>query len=173
MSLAEQLQRASLAEFEDRRMFRDVALSAPVGSPSSAALDVQEGAIDYAHISPAEWPWRNFQPIETACKTTGLVPMQSRGFHITMDALQATRDEIQEAIFLTNMYRSLLENRRVGGGKNSQHLIACAADIVLGGRNIVEFEAILRKNGFNGIGRYPSRGFIHADTRAKRATWNG
>jgi len=90
-----------------------------------------------------------------------------------MDALQAVRDETQEPIFLTNMYRTDLENRRVGGGRNSQHLIGRAGDIVLAGRDINEYEAILRAHGFNGIGRYPGRGFIHADTRSKRATWDG
>jgi uncharacterized protein YcbK (DUF882 family) len=45
------------------------------------------------------------------------------------DDLQVIRDEINKPIKITNAYRCKSHNAKVGGTKNSQHLLGKAADL--------------------------------------------
>lgn len=155
-------------------MFRGKPLLEMDGPPNAFAALVEEFAVRFDDIAPSEWRWPNFTPVEVACKVTGLVPLQVARFHSTMDALQRCRDQLQEPLFLLSMYRTPAHNRRVGGVINSQHLVGGAGDIVVSPHGLRRLDRIARLQGFTGIGRYPSRGFIHADTRPGRhATWGG
>lgn len=89
--------------------------------------------------------------------------------------LQVLRDSLKKPISITSGYRSPAHNARVGGVKNSQHVLGKAADIVIPGLRPVEvaakIEALIKegkmKNG--GVGIYPT--FVHYDVRDNPARW--
>ena len=172
MSLADALKNAKPHKADDRRVFQyaGVVVTAPA---METPANVLYNSIRFDEIKMKDWPWRYFKPVEVMCKTTLMVPVHSLGFHKTMDMLDAMRKEDGAPMVLTNMYRSPKENKRVGGTTASQHMLGRAADIVLGGRSMESVEALARKHGARGIGRYPNNGFIHVDLRVgRRATWN-
>lgn len=174
MSISDAVRSADLKLISSDRRTYEAELSLERFDNYKTPAEVMEQSVRYDAIAPGTWPWKNFSPVEVMCKTTLLVPLGVIGFHETMNMLQAVRDEEQRPLVLTSMYRTRKENTRVGGGSKSQHLIGRASDIVVADRNAAEFEALLRKHGATGIGRYAKRGFIHADTRTGRpATWNG
>lgn len=95
--------------------------------------------------------------------------------------LQILRDHIEviegreHPIIINSGYRSKSHNRKVGGSKNSQHLLGKAADIVVGRltplrvSRIIE-ELIMRgKMKQGGIGIYET--FVHYDIRGTKARW--
>jgi uncharacterized protein YcbK (DUF882 family) len=85
--------------------------------------------------------------------------------------LQPLRDILGEPIHIHSGYRTVAHNKAVGGAKNSQHLVAKAADITVKSKTPKQLAAIIEKK-FNpkGMGIYP--GFIHVDVRTgKRARW--
>ena len=49
--------------------------------------------------------------------------------------LDRVREKIKEPIIVTSGFRSVEVNKKVGGVRNSQHLLGCAADITLKDRN--------------------------------------
>lgn len=130
-------------------------------------------SVHFNNIRPIDWPYRWFLPLEAACKGTGLVPLYSRHFHYTMERLDLLRELDGSPMFLRSMYRTPVHNRNEGGSKGSYHMQGMAADIVLGHRSHDQVAAMAMDLGFNGIGRYPKRGFIHIDTRVRGATWEG
>ena len=89
--------------------------------------------------------------------------------------LQVLRDYFGIPITVNSGYRHEQYNKSVGGAKNSQHLLAKAADIVIAGntpKNVKDaIEKLIKegkmKNG--GIGLY-SR-FVHYDFRNTPARW--
>lgn len=91
--------------------------------------------------------------------------------------LQALRDEIREPISIISGYRSPAHNRKIKGAKNSQHMKATAADIVVKGltpkKLADKIEALIKSGKMHngGLGRYAT--FTHYDVRAKRARWRG
>lgn len=127
----------------------------------------------FDEVSPADWPYKYFTPVEVACKGTGLVPIHSANFRYTMERLDLLRELDGNPMFLTSMYRSPQWNKQVGGGPRSYHMQGMAADIVLGGRSHERLARMAADIGFNGIGEYPKNGFIHIDTRVRSATWKG
>lgn len=166
--------KAKLAEIEDRRDLKP--RIQPMLAPDMPRRDpppdmIYDMAVRFDDISPSLWPFRYFKPEEVMCKTTGMIP-RFTGFMATMWMLEAIREELGSPIILTSMYRSPAENKRVGGVPNSQHLLGRAADIVIGKRDPALFEALCKKHGATGIGRYKKRGFIHVDTRiGRKANW--
>lgn len=128
---------------------------------------------DIRHISEDVWRewqarWPNFHPNE----------MDSRDWSLkvetdALDQLQAVRTEWGRSMRVLSGYRNPAHNKAVGGAKKSSHLITCAWDIAI--RNPSEgrkLEALARKHGARGIGRYPVSHFIHMDWRkTKPATW--
>lgn len=88
------------------------------------------------------------------------------------------------AIKLISAYRYPSYNKRVGGVRNSRHLIGEAADILIMDVNmdkkytekdkalvyqLLDQKVIGQKGG---IGRYPDRRTIHIDVRGKKARWD-
>jgi len=90
--------------------------------------------------------------------------------------LQILSDHIDnQPIKVLSGYRSPAYNQVVGGAKNSQHLYARAADIIiphLSPKKVHSLISELIKQGLmkdGGLGKYP--GFTHYDVRDYSARW--
>ncbi len=122
---------------------------------------------------------KNFYLSEFACndKDGTPVPVEYRdnAAHLASQ-LQIIRDFFNAKITINSGYRTLAYNTSIGGAKNSQHLTASAADIVVEGHSASEvhfaIEGLIRvgvlRNG--GLGRY--RTFCHYDIGRVRS-WTG
>jgi uncharacterized protein YcbK (DUF882 family) len=106
---------------------------------------------------------KNFSRREFECKC-------GCGFN-TVDAelvkvLQVVRDYFKESITITSACRCEKHNNRVGGGKNSQHKLGRAADIVVSNVSPAEVQEYLdsRYPIKYGLGSYSD--FTHIDTRS-------
>lgn len=110
--------------------------------------------------------WPNFTPHEIACRGTGRLYVDP----VAMDKLQGLRDMLGAAFTPTSAYRSPEHNRAIGGATRSMHLLGIAFDIPLVApmRDMVR---LAQQAGFNAIGRYSSRHFIHVDDRYWEASW--
>lgn len=85
--------------------------------------------------------------------------------------LQKLRDEIGKPIIVTSGYRTKEYNNKIGGAKNSQHMLGKAADIKINGLSPDEIAIIAEKIGFGGIGIYKT--FVHLDVRQIKTRWRG
>jgi len=87
-----------------------------------------------------------------------------------IDGLQIVRDKIGMPVVVVSGYRCHAHNKKVGGVKNSQHLIGRAADIMVYSKTPHRVAKLCQH--FKGVGVYPKLGFVHCDVRAgKRARW--
>lgn len=118
----------------------------------------------------------NFNIVEFQCKDGSPVPLKYLG-NVTKLAknLQVLRDYLGEPIRLNSGYRSPVYNARIGGAKNSQHLLAKAADITVKSKSPKQLAVVIErliaqgKMSQGGIGVYP--GFVHYDCRKTKARW--
>lgn len=88
-----------------------------------------------------------------------------------MDRLQALRTRLGKPMVVNSAYRSPEHNKRVGGAKSSQHLLATAFDVRMENHSPHAFERLARECGFTGFGHYPKSGFMHIDIGPARR-WN-
>ena len=118
----------------------------------------------------------NFRLEEFKCKDGSHVPNEYLTNVIELAKnLQVLRDYIGKPIIINSAYRSPKHNAKVGGAKNSQHLLAKASDLKVSGitpkelANTIEklIEAGKMKQG--GIGVYKT--FTHYDIRGAKARW--
>lgn len=135
----------------------------------------------YKNDLESDWKWKNFKTTEIECKgeTCGCggelwlskynneIPTY---FMESMDALQRLRDAWGKPIMITFAHRCENHNRSVGGAKGSRHM-AIAFDCVVVSSEQSIFAVLAAKCGFNGIGLYPRRSFVHLDMRASDASW--
>jgi uncharacterized protein YcbK (DUF882 family) len=119
---------------------------------------------------------QNFSLQEFACKDGTQVPAELLPNVQKLAAqLQILRDYLGESIHINSGYRSPEHNKKVGGKKASQHLLAKAADITVKSKTPKQLAAIIEKlisDGklkFGGMGVYP--GFVHVDIRNGKARW--
>jgi zinc D-Ala-D-Ala carboxypeptidase len=119
----------------------------------------------WSKVPKSAWRWKSFSPQEIACKGTGSLAINEDA----LDKLQALRDKLGRPLLLTSAYRSPEHNKRVGGAKNSQHMLGIAFDVRMENQDPQKFEAAARAVGFTGFGYYPKQGFMHIDTGAKRS----
>jgi uncharacterized protein YcbK (DUF882 family) len=90
--------------------------------------------------------------------------------------LQVLRDDLKRPITITSGYRSPEHNARVGGVKNSQHVLGTACDIRVAGmttRQLADrIELLISKGDMlqGAIGIYPN--FVHYDIRKNRVRWS-
>lgn len=82
-----------------------------------------------------------------------------------LNKLSVSADEINSA------YRCSEHNAAIGGAKNSQHVLGCAADIDATMRGVDELAEQAEVAGADGIGKYYDDCFVHIDTRGERARW--
>lgn len=90
--------------------------------------------------------------------------------------LQALRDHLGVPIHINSGYRSPEHNKRIGGVKNSQHVLGKAADITVRDTSPSELFGIIElliqqsKMLQGGLGLY--NGFVHYDIRGTKARWD-
>lgn len=91
--------------------------------------------------------------------------------------LQVLRDHIKKPIRVISGYRHPEYNKKIGGAKKSQHMLARAADIKVSGMAPSEVHATILKlikageMKQGGLGKYST--FVHYDTRGTAARWSG
>jgi uncharacterized protein YcbK (DUF882 family) len=73
------------------------------------------------------------------------------------------------ALHVNSGYRNPEYNAKIGGEKNSYHMLGCAADLSVAQYNEEDFQKMykLAKEMFPpGLGYYPQKKFIHIDVRS-------
>lgn len=91
--------------------------------------------------------------------------------------LQVLRDHIGKPIRVISGYRSPKYNKKIGGARRSQHMLAKAGDLVVSGMTPDEVKAAiveLIKEGKmkkGGVGLYTH--FTHYDVRGRNTRWYG
>ena len=89
--------------------------------------------------------------------------------------LQVLRDHINKPITIISGYRTPDYNKKCGGVKRSQHLLAKAADIVVSGMTSLEVrDTVIKlikegKMDSGGVGIYST--FTHYDVRGRNSRW--
>lgn len=96
--------------------------------------------------------------------------------HVMLDRhlvrlLQLLRSKIQAPIWINSGFRCEKENYAVQGTKHSYHLIGLAADIRVPELEVRGLAQAAEEIGFNGIGIYESKGFVHLDIRPSKTIW--
>lgn len=90
--------------------------------------------------------------------------------------LEALRSRLGVAIYVNSGWRTVEHNRRVGGAKDSQHILGKAADIwseIYSPKEIHEMIEQLINAGVmqeGGLGLYKT--FVHYDIRGTKARWD-
>ena len=120
----------------------------------------------------------NFKLSEFKCRDGSDVPdLYMENVQLLAENLQVLRDHIGKPIRVISGYRSPEYNKKIGGAKKSQHMLAKAADIKISGVSPKEVKAIivsLIKEGkmhSGGVGLYTT--FTHYDVRGRNARWYG
>jgi uncharacterized protein YcbK (DUF882 family) len=118
----------------------------------------------------------NFNLEEFNCKDGSLMPNTVMINIIKLAKnLQVLRDYLGASITVNSGYRSPKYNAKIGGVKNSQHLLGNASDLMVKGftpKQVAEAIEKLIKEGKmqeGGIGVYPT--FTHYDIRGTKARW--
>ena len=119
---------------------------------------------------------KNFHIREFYCNDGTRIPKEYIDNVIRLaENLQVLRDLIEKPIRINSAYRHREYNKKVGGAKNSQHLTASAADIVVDGvdpreiADLIESLIFAKKMDEGGLGRYNT--FTHYDVRQYRSRW--
>ena len=119
----------------------------------------------------------HFAAIEFACHHCGKggEKMNPR----LIELLEKLRSNIGgKPLTINSGYRCPVHNANVGGVKNSQHVLANAADVAVpAGMSFNDFKYYVDQLPFDGIGLYPGSYFMHVDVRnggiGSKIYWNG
>lgn len=120
------------------------------------------------HFSLREFASRDGVPVPAQYRTNVLALARN---------LEILRSHLQAPIRITSGYRSPDHNRRVGGARQSQHLLAKAADMQIEGYTPAQvycaIEQLIKtgKMAQGGMGLYPT--FVHYDIRGRQVRWLG
>lgn len=121
---------------------------------------------------------KNFNIDEFKCKDGTSVPNEYlSNVELLAKNLQVLRDKVGLPIIIISGYRSPEYNKKIGGAKRSQHMLAKAADIIIKGMSSTEVKNViisLIKSGEmhpGGIGLYQT--FTHYDVRGQNRRWYG
>lgn len=120
---------------------------------------------------------RNFKLSEFECKSGAIMPdtvlMEVKKL---ANQLQIIRDFIQQPIYINSGYRCKEHNAKIGGVKNSKHILGQAADMRVDNVSPADlYEAIENLIKFNhifegGLGVYQT--FTHYDIKLTRSRWD-
>ena len=120
----------------------------------------------------------NFSLWEFKCRDGTVVPEEYMdNVQELADNLQVLREHIGKPITVISGYRSPKYNRKIGGARRSQHLLASAGDLIVKGMTPDEVKAEivqLIKEGKmkkGGVGLYTY--FTHYDVRGFNRRWYG
>ncbi len=120
----------------------------------------------------------NFGLSEFSCRDGSEVPEELLdNVQLLADNLQVLREHLGKPIRVISGYRSPKYNRKIGGARRSQHMLAKAADIKVAGMSPAEVKAVivsLIEDGSmkpGGVGLYTT--FTHYDVRGRNARWYG
>lgn len=108
----------------------------------------------------------NFKVKEFACKDGSdkvLVDTE------LVELLQKIRNHFNKSVKITSGFRTTTHNKKVGGTKNSYHLVGMASDIQVSGVHPILVAMYAEKLNAGGIGVYSN--FVHVDTRDKKSRW--
>ena len=120
----------------------------------------------------------NFSLHEFRCRDGSDVPEEYMdNVRELAENLQILRDYIQKPITFISGYRSLAYNKKIGGARRSQHLLAKAGDLIVKDMTPDEVKSAivhLIKEGKmkkGGVGLYTH--FTHYDVRGFNRRWYG
>lgn len=119
----------------------------------------------------------NFSLSEFASRGTPVPEPYLSNVKRLAENLQVLRNYLGKPIQINSAYRTLAHNTSVNGAKNSQHLVAKAADITVKGLKPNEVycavETLIAQGQMQqgGLGLYPT--FVHYDVRDTRNRWQG
>ena len=118
----------------------------------------------------------NFSKSEFDCKCGCVMPddvlenIKELAYH-----LQRLRDKLDKPIKINSAYRCVNHNRKIGGAKNSQHILGNASDIVVKDMKPIEVfnfvDKLQRLNMFKLGGLKAYNTFTHLDIRGSIARW--
>lgn len=111
---------------------------------------------------------KNFHRAEVTCKCgCGQDTIDAE----VMNVVQDVRDHFNAPVTITSGNRCFVYNFKVGGSKDSQHLLSKALDFKVRGFTSLQVLAYLETKypGQYGIGIYET--FIHVDVREFKARW--
>lgn len=117
-----------------------------------------------------DWTAEHFSPHEFASKGNGKVHVSRR----MIDALDQVREAVGHPLRITSGYRDPQQNRRVGGARQSRHMVGDAVDIDITGLSDTQRYFLmwhLLAQGFTSFGSY-EKSFIHADMRPLARVWH-
>ena len=119
---------------------------------------------------------RNFSKSEFDCKCGCVMPddvlenIKELAYH-----LQRLRDKLDKPIKINSAYRCVNHNRKIGGAKNSQHILGNASDIVVKDMKPIEVfnfvDKLQKLNMFKLGGLKAYNTFTHLDIRGYIARW--
>jgi uncharacterized protein YcbK (DUF882 family) len=121
---------------------------------------------------------KNFALSEFNCHDASDTPVPKKYMRNVQELasnLQVLRDDLGVPVFVISGYRTPKYNKAVGGAEESQHLEAKAGDIVARGFTPKQVGARIEKliktgkMKQGGLGIY--KGWVHYDTRGKKARW--
>lgn len=110
---------------------------------------------------------QNFYRSEFACPCCGFNTVDSE----LVDILQDIREFFDKPVEVTSGCRCPSHNKKVGGGKKSQHLFGRAADIQVQDVAPHVVQEYCHQIDVPGLGCYDD--FTHIDTRTGFARWEG
>lgn len=108
----------------------------------------------------------NFRVREFACKDgSDKILIDTK----LVELLQKIRNHFNKPIKINSGYRTTTHNKKVGGTKNSYHLVGMASDIQVMETHPILVAMYAEKLNAGGIGVYSN--FVHIDTRDKQSRW--
>lgn len=118
-----------------------------------------------------------FSKKEFECKCgCGTMPQNQPNDEL-IDILCEIREHFGRPLIIKSGYRCPSHNAAVGGAKSSRHIVGDAADFTIKDVKTIDvYDYVVSKYENYGIARkilknYPFRGFVHFDTRGKKARW--
>lgn len=112
-----------------------------------------------------------FVPSEFKCPCCGCLSILGIPQRL-VDVLDCIREDIGKPLYVTSGFRCLSHNIAVGGAEFSQHLLGTAADVTCDDIDVNQIAFLAESYGADGIGLYPSQGFVHIDVRGSYARWS-
>ena len=119
----------------------------------------------------------NFKKSEFDSKDGSAMPISVfNNIKILAKQLQVLRDYLGVPISINSGYRSPSHNKKVGGVKNSQHVLGTASDLSVKGKTPKEvynaIEKLIKEGKMKegGLGLYNT--FVHYDIRGVKSRWN-